>query len=228
MKDKKYEEIEKNLTIILPTLNEEENIAKLLAYLKKNYKSKIIVVDDGSKDKTREIVKSFGVELIDREKEKVHGLTISVVEGIKRAKTPYFLVMDADFQHPPQKIKEFIKALKDYDLVVGYRKKVKNWETWRKFITFSLTILGKFVLIVRRKKYCKDILSGYFAGNEKVKKIVENGKFVHEGYKILFEILKQSKELRIKDIPYVFNRRKEGKSKAGIKQGLALLKSYFS
>ena len=228
MKDKASEEIEKNLTIILPTLNEEENIAKLLGYLKKNYKSKIIVVDDGSKDRTREIVKSFCVELIDREKEKVHGLTISVVEGIKRVKTPYFLVMDADLQHPPQKIKEFIKALKNYDLVVGYRKKVKNWEAWRKFITFSLTILGKFILILRRKKYCKDILSGYFAGNEKVKKVVENGKFVPEGYKILFEILKQSKDLRIKDIPYVFNKRREGKSKAGIKQGLALLKSYFS
>jgi len=228
MKDKASEEIEKNLTIILPTLNEEKNIAKLLSYLKKNYKSKIIVVDDGSKDRTREIVKSFGVELIDREKEKIHGLTISVVEGIKRAKTPYFLVMDADLQHPPQKIKEFIKALENYDLVVGYRKKVKNWEAWRKFITFSLTILGKFILILRRKKYCKDILSGYFAGNEKVKRVVENGKFVPEGYKILFEILKQSNDLRIKDIPYVFNRRKEGKSKAGIKQGLALLKSYFS
>jgi len=228
MKDKASEKIEKNLTIILPTLNEEENIAKLLSYLKKNYKSKIIVVDDGSKDRTREIVKSFGVGLIDREKEKVHGLTISVVEGIKRAKTPYFLVMDADLQHPPQKIKEFIKALKNYDLVVGYRKKVKNWEAWRKFVTFSLTILGKFVLVLRRKKYCKDILSGYFAGNEKVRKVVENGKFVPEGYKILFEILKQSKDLRIKDIPYVFNKRRGGKSKAGIKQGLALLKSYFS
>jgi len=228
MEDEIANEIEKNLTIIIPTLNEEENIGKLLSYLKKHYKSKIIVVDDGSKDKTREIVKKFGVKLIDREKEKIHGLTISVIEGIKKTKTPYFLVMDADFQHPPQKIKDFIKALKKYDLVVGYRKRIKNWELWRKCITISLTTLGKFILLIRRKKYCKDILSGYFAGNEKVEEVVKNGKFVPEGYKILFEILKQANKLEIKDIPYTFNRRMKGESKAGIKQGLALLKSYFS
>ncbi|MGB9703478.1 MAG: glycosyltransferase [Candidatus Micrarchaeia archaeon] len=224
----KEKEIEKNLTIILPTLNEEKNIGKLLTFLKKNYKSKIIVVDDGSKDRTQEIVKKMGVELIDRRNKKVHGLTISVVEGIRKCKTPYFLVMDADFQHPPEKIKEFIKGLKKYDLVVGWRKKVSNWEPWRRFITFSLTILGKAILKMRGKKYCKDILSGYFAGNKKVKEIVVKGKFIGEGYKILFEILKQANDLKIKNIPYVFNRRKEGKSKAGIKQFVALLKSYFS
>lgn len=227
------EAIEKNMTIIIPTLNEAENIGKLVKFIAENYKSQILVVDDGSTDGTINEVKKLQKNikrlwLLDRKNEKMHGLTASVVEGIKKAKTKYFLVMDADFQHPPSKIKEFVELLRYYDLVVGRREKIKNWPLYRRLISFTLSAVGKFMLILRRKKYCSDILSGFFAGNEKIKNLVKRGKFVPEGYKVLYDILKQAENIKIGEVPYTFSSRKAGSSKAGIKQTIALLKSFLS
>lgn len=89
-------------TIIIPTLNESAAIGKLLGFLLNKYpESRIIVCDDGSRDGTPEIVRSFkGVQFLDRSDKEIHGLTVSVLDGISITTTKYFVVIDGDCQHP--------------------------------------------------------------------------------------------------------------------------------
>jgi dolichol-phosphate mannosyltransferase len=157
-----------DITVILPTLNERKTISKLVSALSKSYKGiKIIVVDDSSIDGTIKIVeglasKDKNVYLLER-KGKERGLTASIIDGIRKSKTKYIIVMDADMQHPYQEIKNLKKKFEEgYRIVVAVRSSVKNWDLYRKIISRSLIYLGYFILLIRKKARCSDIFSGYF------------------------------------------------------------------
>ncbi|MDD5086165.1 MAG: glycosyltransferase [Candidatus Nanoarchaeia archaeon] len=224
----------KDTTVIIPTLNEEENITELLNLITKNYNGiKIIVSDDGSKDKTQEIVKSQSkknknIMILDRSKERIHGLTASVYDAAKKTKTEYVVVIDGDLQHPPEKIKEIVKELrKGYNIVVGAREKVFYWPFSRKIISKTAMILGKARLFINGAK-CRDILSGFFGiKREKITNIKQE-KFEMYGYKVLFDILKNTeRKAKIKNVYYVFGARKKGHSKIGLKHIISFAKALF-
>jgi len=227
------------ITVVLPTLNEKETIEKLINAILKNYpKIKIIVADDNSTDGTIGIVKRISskdrnVKLLERKGRK-RGLTASVIDGISASKTKYVVVMDADMQHPFEVIKEIKKKFDEgYNLVVATRASVKNWALHRKIISRLLICVGYLVLYLEGSARCGDIFSGYFGVKkelfENVYKANEK-RFVGEGYKVLFDLLKciNSKDAKIAEVPYVFHVRSFGSSKAGVKQGIALFKSFFS
>ena len=108
-----------DLTIIIPTLNEEKTIGKLIALIEENAPgSSIVISDDGSLDKTKEIAENYdgnvNVLFLDRKEAAVHGLTISVLDAILKCSTPLFLVMDGDLQHPPSSIPQFHASIQDF------------------------------------------------------------------------------------------------------------------
>jgi len=216
-----------DLTIIIPTLNEEKNIGKLVSCISKDYPElQIIVCDDGSTDKTQEIVRNTGVSLIDRTNEKVHGLTASVLDGINNSKTKFSIVMDGDLQHPPTIIEKIYSKLIDgNDIVVGVRKKVMGrWPLNRKLVSHTATLLAKIRLFMAGN-YVKDPMSGFFGCRTNlVKKIIPKARFELEGYKILFDILKYC-PMKTDYVDYVFGTRKGGSSKLGNKQILCFLRS---
>ena len=233
MKSAKYD----YLNIITPTLNEEANIKKLIVLIHKLYPgSHISVADDGSKDKTQEIVRNLArkdktIHLIDRSKVRVKGLTASVVDGILSTKQPFFIVIDADLQHPPEKIRNIYTLLHRYDLVIGIRKKVKSdWPLHRKLISKSAIWVGNLRLLIAGKYY-KDIVSGFFGGRTKlIQKVIKKHyrKFELPGYKVLFDILKYTpRRTRVSYVKYIFGLRKEGTSKLGNKQIISYIKSIF-
>ncbi len=221
-----------SITIIIPTLNEAANIKNLVsAILNINPTSKLIICDDGSTDKTKEIVSNLKkVKLLDRSKAKVHGLTASVIEGINQSDTKYSIVMDADFQHPPEKINAIYKLLKvNNDIVIGVRRKIPlNWPLNRKIISLIAALSAKLRLILSGK-YTKDPLSGFFGfKTELVKNIISKKKFELEGYKILFEILKYApRKIKIAETSYIFSARALGSSKLRKKQMICFLKALF-
>jgi len=228
-----------DVTIITPTFNEGENIGPLMEYLHEHLPGvSLIVADDGSVDGTREQVLKFQkinpkFRLLDREEEEVHGLTISVIDAIKRTETPYFVVMDCDFQHPPEKAAEIAMKLHEgYHFVVGERDAIPDWPFKRRLISWGASVLGKFSLWMHRSATCGDVMSGFFGGkSEYVQAIIEkhpNG-FRPQGYKIMFELLKHSrrKETKIGRVGYVFNPRLRGESKISKKHILEFLKSAF-
>jgi len=224
-----------DITIIIPTLNEQGNILKLLNIIRKGYPEiKIIVSDDGSNDKTQDIVKKHTklnecVKLLDRSRETVHGLTASVVDASKKVKTKYIVVMDGDLQHPPEKIKDIVKELRKGNyLVAGARKKVFEWSLDRRIISKVATLLGKARLLLKGA-ICDDILSGFFGIKTELIQNINKNKFEMQGYKVLFDILKNiDKNTKIKNIYYDFGMRKRGKSKIGKKHMTLFLRSLFS
>lgn len=220
----------KQATVILPTLNEENNVGKLVGALKKGYPGiRVLVVDDGSSDATVRIARECGAQVLDRRGERIKGITASVLEGLERTGTEYFIVMDSDLQHPPQKVGEIIRKLEaDSGLVVACRSSVPGWALQRRLISLGAEILGRMRLAIFANPSPKDILSGFFGGKtETVKKSINKnpGRFVPQGYKILFDLLKgiEKNEFSISEIPYVFEMRRGGSSKIKEKHALYFL-----
>lgn len=228
-----------DLTIITPTFNEGENIQPLMEFLDENFLGiKLIVADDGSKDGTRELVRKYSemnpnFQLLDRENEEIHGLTISVIEAIKMIDTLYFVVMDCDFQHPPEKAGEIAIRLREgYHYVVGERDAIPDWKFSRRVISWGATVIGKFSHWIHRSATCGDVMSGFFGGETSFaqKIIEENPKgFRPKGYKVMFELLKHSpkKETKVGHVGYVFNPRVRGESKISKKHIIEFLRSAF-
>ncbi|OLS23518.1 MAG: Undecaprenyl-phosphate mannosyltransferase [Candidatus Heimdallarchaeota archaeon LC_2] len=223
----------KDLTIIIPTLNEEANIGRLCDEIVKLLPEiNIIVVDDGSTDTTQEIVKEKNdqVKLLDRKNEPVHGLTISIVEGIKSCITPNFMVIDGDFQHPPESLMDAYDCFqKNGDIVIGYRVKVEDWPFTRKLMSFTAQVLAYFSLLLRRRQRPKDIMSGFFGGKvDMVAPLLESDKLALKGYKLLFDLLKiLPRDAKIEQFGYIFKSREFGDSKIGKTQIWEFFKSIF-
>jgi dolichol-phosphate mannosyltransferase len=224
-------------TIIIPTLNEERNIAELLEKLQILYKNvKIIVSDDGSKDRTQIIVKSINkrnpnIHLLDRKKEYIHGLTASVIDGVKKVKTKYLVVMDGDMQHPPEKVREIITNLRENnDIVIGIRKKIYCDGIFRTIMSKTAITCGQIRLLYNGL-YCHDVVSGFFGSKASLfQDIIQKfqSKFEKEGYKVLFDLLKLiKKNTKIKEIEYEFGSRSAGKSKINKKHILIYFRSLF-
>lgn len=223
----------KDLTIIIPTLNEEANIGRLSDEIVKLLPGvSVLVVDDGSTDSTQEIVKNKNdqVKLLDRSKEQIHGLTISIVDGIKQCTTPNFMVIDGDFQHPPESLLDAFECFQQGpDIVSGYRIKVEDWPFTRKLMSFAAQVLAYFSLLLRRRQRPKDIMSGFFGGKvETIKPLLESDKLALKGYKLYFDLLKiLPRDATILQFGYIFKNREFGDSKIGKTQIWEFFKSVF-
>ncbi|MCL4375800.1 glycosyltransferase [Candidatus Marsarchaeota archaeon] len=231
----------KKFSVIIPTLNEEGNVGILISKILASFKGmEIIVVDDGSSDRTKNIVRELArkhgrITLIDRSmKGKERGLTSSVIEGILHTKRRFAIVIDADLQHPPRVIGDIARRLNDgSDLAVAVRESVVGWSLYRRLISRSLIRFGEFALWANGKATCSDIFSGFFGVERKLFESTlrkNERRFVGNGYKVLFDFLKctEKRSIKISEIPYKFNPRKRGASKAGFRQGIALIRSFFT
>lgn len=203
-----------DVSIVIPTYNERENIQKLIPLVADNlseYNYEIIVVDDSSPDGTgavvKELSKSYCVKIIERSGKM--GLSSAVIEGFKASKGKYIGVIDADLQHPPEYIKNFILAVSNgKDIAVGSRYsdggKIVGFNKFRSLVSRGAVLLSKPLTDV------KDPMSGYFFLKRKV---IEAISFNPMGYKILLEILVKGSYNKVKEIPYSFKTRENGESK---------------
>lgn len=115
------------LSIIIPARNEEKRIGKTLEYTcdylqQKKIDYEIIVVDDGSTDDTRVVVKSFNNPRIKLTNKRANrGKGYSVKQGLLLADKKYVLFMDADNSTRIEEIEKFFPCFKDHDLVIASR-----------------------------------------------------------------------------------------------------------
>jgi len=160
-------------------------------------------------------------------RQKNPGLTASIIDGIMSAETLFFIVMDSDFQHPPEKLPEIYSMLENGpDLVVACRSEVKEWPAHRKLLSLGASFLSNLRLAISGCPSASDVLSGYFGARKgwAAASISSSpGRFEPSGYKFLFELLKGEKKvgIRIAEIPYIFNGRLRGKSKIGLSHVLS-------
>ncbi len=223
------------LTVLIPTLNEEENIGRMLNYLVKNYpKINVIVSDDDSKDNTLKVVNQIRAKnkrvgfLLRKNVQK--GLVASMVDALNMVMTEYFLVIDCDFQHPPEKIAEFYRLLENkYDLVLGNRTQLSgDWPVYRKIVSLGAKTLCR-IRLLPRVMFNYDVSTGFFAGRTSVVNSIINKnlhRFDLAGFATCFNILKCApRDLKIAKVDYTFSVRTAGESKLGKTQVLSLIKS---
>ena len=226
------------ISIILPTYNESQNIISLLKSISenipKNIKTQTIIFDDNSPDKTGKIVEEYiknlknlanhSIDVIHRKTKT--GLSSAILNGISHAQGEHIIVMDSDFSHPPQIIPKMLESLRtQYDIVIASRYvkggNILNWPFKRKIISKFATSIAKYFLNIDTK----DPLSGCFAFK---KNIIKDLNFDAIGFKILLELLVKSDSNKIKEIPYTFTDRKFGSSKLDSKTMFDYVKSIWN
>ncbi len=188
------------LSIIIPAYNEEATISHVLRGLKsKGYKN-IVVVDDGSIDKTPHIAKKEGVKLhshiINR------GLGGALGTGIEAAllENPDIIVtLDADGQHDPKDIKKLIKPIirGEADVVIGSRMLNPRGMPFSKRVANKI---GNFITWLLFGVYISDSQSGLRAFS---KNAAQKINIKTNGMEVSSEILKEAKRnnLKIKEVP---------------------------
>ena len=226
------------ISIIVPTYNESQNIVGILKSIHDNIPkglyTETIVVDDNSPDGTGKIVEDYisnikkiaenTINIVHRKAK--NGLSSAILNGIQTAKGETIVVMDSDFSHPPQIIPKMIDAFKQYqcDLVVASRYitggNIQGWTTKRKLMSKIATSIAKNGLGIKTK----DPMSGFFAFK---KNIIKELNFDAIGYKILLEMLVKTKGVKVKEIPYTFENRKLGSSKLDSSTIIDYFKSVF-
>lgn len=108
------------LSIILPARNEEKIIGKIVSEIKQLYpEAEILVVNDGSGDKTALFAGNAGAAVITHPLGRGNGAAIKT--GIRNAKGDVLVLMDADGQHDPKDIEKLLNHIPEYDMVVGAR-----------------------------------------------------------------------------------------------------------
>ena len=217
------------LTVVVPTFNEQDNVEPLVERVSQALAGvdiEMIFVDD-STDRTPRIVMGleteFPVKLIHREAwERDGGLTTAIVRGLRAARGTYVCVLDGDLQHPPEKLHEMlIKAQRTgADIVAASRYRAGGSASGlpgitRRFVSVASKWLSK-LLFYERLRNASDPGSGFFLLRREV---IDGVELRPVGYKMLTEILVRGRWSRLAEVPYRFEARGAGTSKAGFRQG---------
>jgi len=207
-----------SVSVLVPTLDEADNVDRLLGGILEHARSasldlEVIVIDDGSRDGTREIVRGWErehpVKLLCRDGER--GLATAVLAGASHARSEVVVVMDADLSHPPDRIADLARPVLDgsSDMVIGSRYvaggSTPGWPLSRRIASRAAASAARMLVSAR------DPLSGYFAVRRDI--LVGAGREA-TGWKIGLEVLlRGGKGLRFLEVPIVFTDRAAGKSK---------------
>jgi len=218
------------LSIVVPTYNESENLPILVERIKKSLgriKHEIVVVDDNSPDGTGELAerlaKKYGnIRVVHRKAKK--GLASAAVDGFRRASAPTICVIDADLQHPPEKIPNLLEKIKGgADIAVASRYVkgggVKGWARHRRVISKGAEVIAR--LAIPDSGRISDPLSGFFMFKLGV---IKKADLKPVGFKILLEVLVKGSYEKVAEVPYVFGERLRGKSTLGIREQLNYLR----
>ena len=216
--------MEKKL-VIIPTYNEIENIAKIIAAvfaIPGGYH--ILVIDDGSPDGTAAAVKALQAAHPDRlflvERSGKLGLGTAYVTGFKWALErdyDYVFEMDADFSHDPADLPRLLAACTEggADMSVGSRYcdgiNVVNWPMGRILMSYCASIYVRSILGFR----IYDSTAGFVCYSRRVLETLDLDAVRMKGYGFQIELKYTAHKLgfRIAEVPVIFVNRKEGTSK---------------
>ena len=198
---KKQKIYKKDIKIIIPVFNEEKTIGKLLDKMKKlGWISNVICVNDGSKDKSNEIIQKYPVEYLEHSINR--GLGGALRTGIEAAlilDAKIIVTMDADLQHKPEEIEQIVKPIKDSkaDVVIGSRIQDKEGMP---FIRRVANRIGNLVTKILFSINVSDSQSGFRAfSNKAAKKIDLQTSRMEISSEIISQIKKQ--DLKLVEVP---------------------------
>jgi dolichol-phosphate mannosyltransferase len=211
------------ILVIIPTYNERFNIARIIpAALAQHPSIEVLVVDDASPDGTGGIVDTIAatnprVHIIHRTGKL--GLGTAYLTGFRWAlERKYDLVfeMDADFSHNPERLPEFLSAIREADLVLGSRYQnghvnVVNWPMSRLFLSYAANVYARGVTGLP----VFDATGGFKCFRRNVLESIDLSSVKSNGYAFQIEMSFRAwkRGFRLMEIPIVFVDRTEGESK---------------
>lgn len=215
--------------LIIPTYNERDNIARMIHDVLEQQPAvpevqlHILVVDDNSPDGTSEVVRELQktaghdcVHLLSRAGKM--GLGTAYVAGFKyglKESFDFIFEMDADFSHDPGEIPNFLREIKNYDLVIGSRyipgASIANWPKSRLLLSYNANVYARLITGIP----VRDATGGYKCFRREVLKAIDLDDIRSNGYAFQIEMNFRAwrKGFRIKEIPIRFADRQEGTSK---------------
>ena len=216
------------VSVILPTLNEAENIIPLIEAILTEVPAvhEIIVVDDNSPDGTADLVQQFSQNRADRrvraeKRLSNHGLTQSLRDGIQGSRGNVIVWMDCDFSMPPFVIPKLLRCIEQgYDIAVGSRFvrggrfKEKTEGTPDSQLAVWLSRLMNYSIQLLLDHSFKDYTSGFIAIRRDIfNEILLRGNYGEYFIDLMFEAIRRG--FRIIEVPYVCLPRQKGVSKTG-------------
>ncbi|MGB0776883.1 MAG: polyprenol monophosphomannose synthase [Flavobacteriaceae bacterium] len=211
--------------VIIPTLNEIENIEDIIhAVFKQKNEYDVLVVDDKSLDGTPEKVKELQSVFVNRlflmKRNGPKGLGRAYIDGFKWALEKdyqYVIEMDADFSHDPNDLDRLNNTCKqeNLDVVVGSRYingvNVVNWPMKRVLLSFFASKYVKFITGIS----INDTTAGFVCYSSRFLKSLnlENIMFVGYAFQIEMKYKAWKKGFSLKEISVIFTDRTKGKSK---------------
>ncbi len=226
------------LSLVIPTRNEGGNIEPLLLRLERAWPwaaedLEVLIVDDGSRDGTRETVLRLAqqrpwLQLLPRQVER--DLSTAVVAGWGNARGDILGCMDGDLQHPPELLPVLLAELRQSQaqLVAASRYVhgggVGDWAFMRRVVSRLASALTNLIL-PGALDGISDPMSGYFLVRRDA---VRLGQLRPRGYKILLEVLARARPSQVREVAFTFAPRRQGASKAGWRISWQFLRQIWS
>ena len=209
------------LTVVVPTLNERDNIVPLVELLDTALAGiawEVIFVDDDSRDDTAAAVRAMArrdgrvrsLQRIGR-----RGLSTACIEGALASAAPYCAVIDADLQHDETVLPRMLEALRtgSYDLAIGSRYSAGGDLGELSGRRVGISKLATRVSRVICKADIADPMSGFFMVRREAFEAAMR-RLSGQGFKILLDLLASSpRPLRVVELGYRFRQRRHGESK---------------
>ena len=216
------------VSIVIPTYQERGNIEMLAERLgamasDAALEIEVMLMDDQSRDGSIEAVDALGLpwyRLVERTGER--GLSPAVLDGMKLARAPCIIVMDADLSHPPEAIPEMIAALDDgAEFVIGSRY-VPGGGTAEDWGFLRLVNSKAATFFARPFTRAKDPMAGFFGIRSDVFERAESVDPI--GFKIGLELIVKCDCTDIREVPIQFAQRHAGESKLSLSEQVKYLR----
>jgi dolichol-phosphate hexosyltransferase len=219
----------KTISIIIPTLNEELSIGKVideipLKTLKDAGYSVNILVVDGSTDHTADIALSKGAQVI-IEKRKGKGRAIRT--ALEKVQADYIFMIDGDYTYSPAHIPVMLNILQTHPVVIGSRLKGRREKGALRKVNFVGNHILTFTANILFGTRISDLCTGFWGFRRDV---IGNLNLTSDGFQLEADILIQvsKKRYKIGEVPILY-RCREGKAKlSGIKDGFKIARFLFS
>ena len=211
-----------SITIIIPTLNEEGCIKKVLEDIPESMVDEIIIVDGNSTDNTRSIANTFSKVRVIEQNGKGFGNAFR--SGIKAAKYDIIVLMDGDYSHNPKDIPALLHQIEaGYDVAMGSRYLPNATSKDDTFIRFMGNKILTFIFNLLYHTSFSDVLYLFVAFKADKMKDID---FETNDFAFCVEFLLKANQygLKIKELPFTEGKRFDGDSKLkAFKDGFIIL-----